>query len=62
MVQDNSFRIHHRNLQKLAAEILKVQINFAPEVIKGIFRIVENAYSFRNETKFKSYNVQMARF
>ena len=27
LVKSNSFRIRHRNMQKLAAEILKVKIN-----------------------------------
>ena len=61
LVKDNSFRIHHTNLQKLAVEIFKVKIN-VPEVMKDIFRIVTNPYSLRNETKFKYCKVLTVRY
>ena len=62
LVKDNSFRIHHTNLQKLAVKIVKVKINVVPEVMKDIFRIVANPYSLRNETKFKYFKVQTVRY
>ena len=48
-----SFRIHHRNLQKLAIEILKVKLSLAPEIMKNVYPIIQNLYDLRNETKFK---------
>ena len=62
LVKDNSFRIHHTNLQKLAVKIFKVKINVVPEVMKDIFRIVANPYSLRNETKFKYFKVLTVRY
>ena len=35
--KDNSFKIHHRNIQKLAIEICKVINNESPIIIKHIF-------------------------
>ena len=62
LVKDNSFRIQHTNLQKLAVKIVKVKINVVPEVMKDIFRIVANPYSLRNETKFKYFKVLTVRY
>ena len=45
LLKDNSFTIHHRNLQKLAAEIFKVKLGLAPEIVKNIFPIIENPYN-----------------
>lgn len=36
LIKVNCFGIHHRNLQKLAVEILKVKINIAPEVVEAV--------------------------
>ena len=54
--KDNPFRIHHRNLQKLATEIFKGKLGLTPELMKNIFPIVKNPYDLKNETKFKSRN------
>ena len=62
LLKDNSFRIHHRNLQKLAIEIFKVKLGLASEIMKNIFPIIENPYDLRNETKFKSRNVHTVRY
>ena len=61
LFKDNSFRIHHRNLQKLAIEIFKVMLSIAPDIMKNVFPIIENPYDLRNETKFKSRNVNTVR-
>ena len=62
LLKDNSFRIPHRNLQKLAIEIFKVKLGLASEIMKNIFPIIENPYDLRNETKFKSRNVHTVRY
>ena len=62
LFKDNSFRIHHRNLQKLAIEIFKVKLGIAPDIMKNVFPIIENPYDLRNETKFKSRNVNTVRY
>ena len=62
LFKDNSFRIHLRNLQKLAIEIFKVKVGIAPDIMKNVFPIIENPYDLRNETKFKSRNVNTVRY
>ena len=62
LLKDNSFRSHYLELQKLAAEIFKVEINIAPQVMKDVFQIDEHPYVLRNETKFKFRNNGTARY
>ena len=57
LLKDDSFRIHHRNLQKPSIDIFKVKLGLAPEIMKNIFPIIENPYDLRNKIKFKSRNV-----
>ena len=58
LLKDNSFRTHHRNIQKLAIEIFKVNLGLTPEIIKNVFPIIQNPCDLRNEAKFKSGNVK----
>ena len=62
LLKDNSFRIHHRNLQKLTIGAFKFKLGLAAEIIKNVFPIIENPYDVRNETKFKSRNVHTVRY
>ena len=55
--KDNSFSIHHRNLQKLSTEIYKVNNNLSPSIMKGIFPTREFSYDLRIKNPFKSVNV-----
>ena len=55
---DNSFTIHHRNLQKLATEIYKVKHNLSPIFMKNIFRESTNPYNIRNFPEFQTSNVR----
>ena len=57
LLKDNSFRMHHRKLQKLAIALFKVKLGLAPEIMENVFPIIENPYDLRNKTKFKSRNV-----
>ena len=56
--KDNSFSIHHRNLQKLATEIYKVKNNLSPTIMEGIFLIREIPYDLRNKNPFQSGKVR----
>ena len=47
LLKDNSFRIHHRKLQKIAIKIFKVKLDIAPEIIKNVFQITENPFDLK---------------
>ena len=49
LATDNSFKIHQKNLQKLAIEIFKVKKGIAPAIMINIFEFNDNPYSLRNE-------------
>ena len=55
---DNSFTIHHRNLQKLATEMFKVKNNHSPSIMKNVFSDSINHYYLRNEPEFNTYNIR----
>lgn len=55
--KDNSFTIHHRNLQKLATEMYKAYNDLSPSQIKSIFPEKQVPYNLRNKNPFKSTNV-----
>ena len=42
---DNSFTIHHRNIQKLAIEIYKVINSESPSIMKNVFPLTNNPYN-----------------
>ena len=54
---DNSFSIHHRNLQKLVTEIFKVKNNLSPRFMKNVFPDSINPYNLRNGPEFKTSNI-----
>ena len=58
LCKDNSFTIHHRNLQKLATEMYKVYNNLCPIAMKSIFPERSIPYDLRNKNPFKSCNVR----
>ena len=47
--KDNTVTIHHRNLQKLATEMYKIQNNLSPKFMKEIFQEQIPSYSLRTE-------------
>ena len=55
--KDNSFTIHHRNLQKLATEMYKIHNNLSPPLMDTIFPEREIPYDFRNKNPHLSYNL-----
>ena len=52
--KDNSFCIHHCNLQKLATEMYKVKNNLSPTLMKQVFPEREIPYNLRNLNSFQS--------
>ena len=55
---DNSFTIHHRNLQKLATEMYKVKHNLSPIFMKDVFPESTNPYNIRNAPEFDTFNIR----
>ena len=55
---DNSFTIHHRNLQKLATQMFKIKNNLSPILMQGLFPIHENNYDLRNKRCWETSNVR----
>ena len=55
---DNSFTIHHRNLQKLATEMFKIKNNLSPTLMQELFTIQENRYDLRNKRCWETANVR----
>ena len=55
--KDNSVSIHHRNIQALVTEMLKVKNNIAPEIIKELFAPKVSPYELRNNNSFKRRRV-----
>ena len=56
--RDNSFPIHHRNLQKLATEMYKVKHNLSPSFMNSIFPSMNITYNLRNNPEFRTENIR----
>ena len=56
--KDESFTIHHRNLQKLATEMYKAYKNLSPSLVKSIFPKRNIPYNLRNKNDFHSSNIR----
>ena len=50
------------NLSQLLIEIFKVKINLIPEIMNEFFKHIECSYPFRNESRFTSWNILIARY
>ena len=57
--KDQSFSIHHRNLQKLATEMYKVYNDLSPNLMKSIFLRRAMHYNQQNENSFEPTNASM---
>ena len=56
--RDNTFTIHHRNLQKLATEMYKIINNLSPKIMNSIFPYTNNPYNLRNTNPFQTSNIR----
>ena len=59
---DQSFTIHHRNLQKLATEMFKVKHNLSPIFMKNVFSDSTNHYNLRNAPEFSTLNIHTVHY
>ena len=55
---DNSFTIHHINLQKLATEMFKIKNNHSSTLMPEFFSVHENHYDLRNKRCWEISNVR----
>ena len=58
LAKDGSFRIHQRNLQRLAIEIYKFNNNLGPEILNDIFAANSSNYNTRSDTIIYTRNVK----
>ena len=56
--KDNSFTIHHRNIQKFALEMYRVKHRIASKIICELFNKANVPYNLRQDVSFRSYNVK----
>ena len=59
---DESFCIHHRNLQRLATEMYKIKNDISPTLIQELFPRYDNSYNLRNNRCWKTSNVRTVGF
>ena len=41
LIEDNCLNIHHKNLQKLVTELVKVKNGLSPELMNDVFKFIE---------------------
>ena len=56
--KDNSFTIHHRNIQKLALEMYRVTHRLALKIICELFNEANVPCNLRQDVSFRLYNVK----
>ena len=56
--KDNSFCIHHRNLQRLATKMYKAYNILSLSLVRDIFPVRDTPYNLRNNNPFQSINVR----
>ena len=62
LIIDNSFTIHHRNLQRLAIEMFKVRNNLSPKFMETVFPISTHDYDLRTNVPFQRSNVHTVNY
>ena len=56
--KDKSVSIHHRNLQKLAIEMYKINNDLSPTFMREIFLSSNTSYNLRNKNPFRSISAK----
>ena len=54
--------IHHRNLQKLVTAIFKVKSGLSLELMNDVFEFIENPYSLRTTSHFRSRKIRTTKY
>ena len=58
--RDNSVKIHTRNLQSLATEMIKIKNSIASNIVQQMLSIRDKPCQLRNKTCFKPFNPSTA--
>ena len=59
---DESFKIHHKNIQSLAIERLKIKNNLSVIIMNNIFKPRAVSYNLRSQIDFTTSNVNSEHF
>ena len=54
--------IHHRNLQKLVTESLKIKNGLSPVLMNDVFDFIEKPYSLRTTSHFRSWKIRTTKY
>ena len=60
--KNNSFTVHHRNIQSLTIELLKVKENISNTIMNDILQIRTLKYNLRSQTDFARSSVNTSHF
>ena len=60
--KDNSFKIHHKNIQSLAIELFKVEKGIANPILYDIFPLRSIVYNLRTQTDFSVSSANTTHF
>ena len=60
--KDNSFSVHHRNIQSLAIELFKIKSGLSNNIMYDIFQTRSIRYDLRSEKDFGGHCVNTKKF
>ena len=60
--KDNSFTVHHRNIQSLAIELFKINVNLSNTIMDDILQTRILPYNLRSNTDFAKISSKIIRF